>query len=62
MEDLNELENIYTIFYMNSRSFASVLEDNIFKNEDAKLLAWQISNDMKEFVRKTEEKIKMIKR
>ena len=34
MEDLNELENIFTIFYMNSRAFASALEENNFKNED----------------------------
>jgi len=61
MEDLNELENIFTIFYMNSRAFASALEENNFKNEDAKLLAWNISNDRKEFMRNTEEKIKMIK-
>ena len=61
MKDLNELDNIFTIFYMNSRSFESFLDENDFKNEDAKQLAWEIKNEMNKFFQNTEKKIKNTK-
>lgn len=61
MEELNELENVFTIFYMNTRAFKDALEVENFEGFDAKMLAMSIQNELKDFIRSSEEKIKMIK-
>ncbi len=61
MEELNKIQDYFDNFFMQSIRFRDALDVENFEKFDSKMLAMSIQNELKDFMDKSEQKIKLIK-